>query len=219
VETTWTGFYHIVVIGYEGPVHTHVGAGIDAAVVFVLPEIDEAGKIFRLVAATGFVAIGHHAKGRVVAIRLRHADGLVVDELVDGLAVTQGGTVVGPGRPFGLEIEPDAAGCFEGCFRRAVGMEPHVVEAEAAGDAENAFPTYFVHGGIAGEGKFAVLDGTAEMDQSAVDGEVSALGAELAHAEFDDFSVGSKCGREPIEGGIEFIPGEEVVAHRQVDIQ
>src|ERR1700761_7428685 len=93
--------------------------------------------------------------------------------------------MIGPGRTFGLQIESHPVGCFECCFGRAIGMEPHMVESKAAGDAKEPFPACFVYGCVAGEREFAVLDGAAEMDRVAVDSEVGALGFEFAHAEFD----------------------------------
>ena len=155
----------------------------------------------------------------MVAIEFVHSLRFLHQVFVDVHPVPQLDAMIGPARPFGLQVEPYEVGGFESSRGWAERMEAHVIQSIAAANAEHTFPRRHIHGRITGEREIAILHCTAQLGNPAVHVEHFTFDLELPHAEGAGLCVGAvgsgDGSSQTIERRTEFIPQLHVVAHVQ----
>ena len=133
----------------------------------------------------GLIAGGKHDERGMVAIGIKDGAPLVHEVFVDGLAVAELHTVVGPRRSFGLQVDAEAVGSHEGSLGRAIAVEADVVETVLLTFPEQTHPRGGVGGRIARLREAAVLHGATQMNGVAVEEDITFLHLHLAETEGD----------------------------------
>ena len=99
------------------------------------------------------------------------------------LFISRGVQFACPEREFRLEIDALFVCCGKAGFRRAVGVETHMIQAPLLEDFENSSPSLYIHRGVTGEGKGAALVGSAKKDGEIVEGDTHTGAGDFAKSE------------------------------------
>jgi len=197
-------------------------AGVDAPRVLALPMLHELSEVFLLAVARRFVAIGEHAERRMIAVGLQDAVRLGVDPLVNGCAIPDRRSAVGPGGALDVVHHTHLIGREERCFRRTPRMKTQMVEAMGLGGSEDLAPCSYVRRRIAGQREDAAFECAAKEGLAPVESELRPLRGEFPHAEDDCPFVCEilPLDRHPqaIQVRRELVPQPHVVAHRIIDL-
>ena len=156
--------------------------------------------------ASGFVACRHHDERRMVAVGVDDALRLLEEIFVDDLSTTQANAMIGPRRPLGLQVETHLVCSGKGSFGRTIAVEAHVVQSVLATFLKDAQPRSLIGGRITRLGEAAVLHRSTHPDGLAVEIELAALYADVAHAEAQHERLAVVADLSRVEIGMELTP-------------
>jgi hypothetical protein len=105
------------------------------------------GQIGGVFGTARLVAVRHQDERRMVPVGPEDAIGLLVHPAVHGLSISQRRRGIRPTRSLHVQVHPQFIGRHEGRFRRAIRMEPKVVQPMALGRLNDPPPRRHIHRG------------------------------------------------------------------------
>ena len=122
------------------------------------------------------------------------------------LSTTQFDAMIGPRRPFGLQIDADAVGSGKGGLGRTIAMKAQMVQSILLALTENAHPRCLVGRGIARLGETAVANGATQEQGATVEQDLPILDLDVAQSERGLIDVIACHDFQLIQTALKFIP-------------
>ena len=167
--------------------------------------------------ASRLVAMRQHQKRRVVAVAFQQTLGLLIQPSIDQATVANDGSLVCPDATFDLQIHAHLIGHHKGGFRRAPGVETHMVEPMLTDNPKDSPPSLDIHRRVASERKIPRILRPTEEDRSLVEGKLSALHDKVPPPEgAGRFIASGKRHLQRVQDGAELIPSRNGSSHRNI---
>ena len=184
VQTTGSTFDVIFSIGSPCPTTSYRSIGVDAWRIILVHFLNKHIAPLHPIARR-LITRSQHNKWRMAAILVDDSLTFFQKIFVDGHALSQFYTMIGPRRSFGLQIKTNLVGSYKCGFGWTIWMEPHCIEAIFLALRKDAFPRFYIGRRITSFRKAAVADSASYLHHFVIEQDVSSFNAYLSHTESD----------------------------------